>query len=311
MVSLINRVAKPKTKRGKRHLESRESKVIENTKQALFIKGGRTSELITESLKQFYVLKKPNSMMLSKKNILRPFDDSKPLEYLCEKNDSSLIMFGSSSKKRPNSLIVGRTFDNEVIDMFEFGIEALKFMDHFKESKVTCGTKPCLTFNGEPFEIDPEFVRLKCLLTDFFRGETPDNIRLQGIEHVINFTAVEGKVLMRSYKINFESASGRIPNVNLTEIGPSFDLSVRRTKIGSDDLYKKSLKQPKEIKPKKKKNISRDALGSVLGRIHMQKQDLNKLQTRKLNAFKKSRTENLKPLRAPDKKQKRDKPSDD
>lgn len=289
MVSLVNRVVKPKTKRGKRFLENRESKVIENTKQSIFVKGGRTNELVSETLKQFYTLKKPHSMMLAKKNILRPFDDSKPLEYLSEKNDSSLIMFGSSSKKRPNSLTMARTFDNEIIDMFEFEIEVAKMMDQFKESKITLGTKPCLVFNGEPFDIDPEFVRLKCLLTDFFKGETPDNIRLQGIEHVLNFTAVDGKVLMRSFKTKLENSGTKIPNVNLIEIGPSFDLSVRRTKLGSDDLYKKSLKQPKEIAPKKKKNISRDAFGSVLGRIHMQKQDMSKLQTRKLNAFKKNR----------------------
>ncbi len=44
---------KPKTKRGKRFLQNRESKVIENTKQALFVKGGRTNEIITKSLKEF------------------------------------------------------------------------------------------------------------------------------------------------------------------------------------------------------------------------------------------------------------------
>lgn len=70
-----------------------------------------------------------------------------------------------------------------------------------KESKVTVGIKPCLVFNGEPFDIDPEYQRLKCILTDFFKGETPDNIRLQGIEHVLSFTAIDAKVLMRSYKL--------------------------------------------------------------------------------------------------------------
>jgi ribosome production factor 2 len=43
-------------------------------------------------------------------------------------------------------------------------------------------------------------MRLKCLLTDFFRGEQVENIRLQGVEHVIHFTAVDGKVMLRSYK---------------------------------------------------------------------------------------------------------------
>ena len=43
-------------------------------------------------------------------------------------------MFGSSSKKRPNSLVIGRTFDHEVTDMFEWGIENHKFMEDFKVS---------------------------------------------------------------------------------------------------------------------------------------------------------------------------------
>jgi ribosome production factor 2 len=46
-------------------------------------------------------------------------------------------MFGFSSKKRPNSLILGRTFDNEIIDMFEFNIEKLKFMEDFKVKIIT------------------------------------------------------------------------------------------------------------------------------------------------------------------------------
>jgi hypothetical protein len=48
--------SKPKTKRGKRFLQNREPKVIENVKQAMFIKGGRTSEIVTKSLKQFVTL---------------------------------------------------------------------------------------------------------------------------------------------------------------------------------------------------------------------------------------------------------------
>ncbi len=38
------------------------------------------------------------------------------------------------------------------------------------------------------------------ILLDFFRGEQAENIRLQGLEHVLNFTAVDGKVYMRSYR---------------------------------------------------------------------------------------------------------------
>jgi len=40
------------------------------------------------------------------------------------------------------------------------------------------------------------------------------------------------------------------------------------------------------LQPKKKKNISRDAFGTRLGRVHMQKMDLSTLQTRKMKGLK-------------------------
>ena len=45
------------------------------------------------------------------------------------------------------------------------------------------------------------------------------------------------------------------------------------------------------LQPKKKKNISHDAFGTKLGRVHMQKQDLSKLQTRKMKGLRKRKGE--------------------
>lgn len=41
------------------------------------------------------------------------------------------------------------------------------------------------------------------------------------------------------------------------------------------------------LQPKKKKNISHDGFGTRYGRLHMQKQDLSKLQTRKMKGLRK------------------------
>ncbi|KAK2491414.1 hypothetical protein MC885_004371 [Smutsia gigantea] len=57
--------------------------------------------------------------------------------------------------------------------------------------------------------------------------------------------------------------------------------------LASDDLYRLSVKMPKTLKPKKKKNISHDTFGTTYGWIHMQKRDLSKLQTRKMKGLKK------------------------
>lgn len=41
----------------------------------------------------------------------------------------------------------------------------------------------------------------------------------------------------------------------------------------------------------KKKNISHDAFGTTFGRVHMQKQDLSKLRTRKMKGLRKRKAE--------------------
>lgn len=83
----------------------------------------------------------------------------------------------------------------------------------------------------------------------------------------------------------------RIPKIELEEIGPCMDLCVRRTKFASDDLFKQACKKPKELKVKKKKNISKDSLGTTFGNIHIGAQKLNLIQTRKMKGLKKSLTE--------------------
>lgn len=47
-----------------------------------------------------------------------------------------------------------------------------------------------------------------------------------------------------------------------------------------------SIHQPKSIK-----NISYDAFGTKLGRVHMERQDLSRLGTRKMKGLKRNRTE--------------------
>ncbi|XP_060711848.1 ribosome production factor 2 homolog isoform X2 [Hemiscyllium ocellatum] len=261
-------VCKPKTKRAKRFLEKRDPKIIENTKNAMLIKGGNTSETVTQALRDIYSLKKPNAVLYKKKNITRPFEDQ-------------------TSVKRPHNLIIGRMFDYHVLDMVELGIEKFESLRDFKNSKSAEGSKPMLIFAGDAFEIDNDLKRVKNLFIDFFRGPTVPKIRLAGLEIVLHFTAFAGKIFLRSYKVLLKKSGCRIPRIELEEMGPSFNFILRRTHFASDDLYKKSLKQPKALKAKKKKNISQDVFGTTYGRIHMEKQDLSKLQTRKMKGLKK------------------------
>lgn len=83
----------------------------------------------------------------------------------------------------------------------------------------------------------------------------------------------------------------KTPRVELVEIGPRMDLVIRRTKLASNDLFKQATRKPKELKVKKKKNISTDNLGSTHGRIHLGAQKINTIQTRKMKGLRKSISE--------------------
>ncbi|KAM4633208.1 ribosome production factor 2 homolog [Polymixia lowei] len=287
----LDGIIKPKTKRSKRFLESRAPKLTEDVKSAMIMKGGNTSQTVTQALKDIYSLKKPSAVLYKKKNITRPFEDSTSLEFFSKKTDCSLFLFGSHNKKRPHNFIFGRLFDFHVLDMIELGIEKYVSLQDIKNSKCPEGTKPMLVFAGEAFDTDNEHKRLKSLLLDFFRGPTVPAVRLAGLEHVLHFTALDGKIYMRSYRSLLKKSGCRTPRIELEEIGPSFDFVLRRTHLASDDLYKTAHRQPKALKPKKKKNVSHDAFGTKFGRLHMQKQDLSKLQTRKMKGLRKRRGE--------------------
>uniref|UniRef100_A0A1B6EHF1 Ribosome production factor 2 homolog n=1 Tax=Cuerna arida TaxID=1464854 RepID=A0A1B6EHF1_9HEMI len=288
MSTVMQRVVKPITHKGKKALVNREPKLIENSKQCLFIKGKKTSDTARNCLRDLYQLKKPDGIQLNQKNDILPFENITPLEGFTKKYNASLFAFASHNKKRPHNIVLGRMYDDTLLDMIEMGIESYKGLSEFTSEKISLGIKPCLLFAGPQFDQNSDLKRLQNLLIDFLQRETVNAIRLQGLEHVIMFTADEDKVYLRSYRVALKKAGGKTPRVELEEIGPSVDFKLRRTKLASDDLFKLACKRPKALKVKKVKNVTHDAFGTKLGRIHMTRQDVNKLQTRKMKGLKKS-----------------------
>ena len=79
-------------------------------------------------------LKRPHAISFSKKNAIRPFEDTSSLEFWAQKNDASLFLVGQSTKKRPDGMTLVRMYDNRVLDMCEVGVEEFKSMQEFKVS---------------------------------------------------------------------------------------------------------------------------------------------------------------------------------
>ncbi|XP_011703438.1 PREDICTED: ribosome production factor 2 homolog [Wasmannia auropunctata] len=287
----VDRIKKPTTHRGKKAILKKEPKLIENAKEALCLKGNRTSQIVVDIMKDLYDLKKPNAQMMKQKNNILPFEDVTPIEKFASKYDASLFMMALHNKKRPHNLVMGRMYEHMLLDMIEFGVENYKGLKDFKGEKITSGIKPLLIFNGELFESNYEYGRIKNLLVDMFLREEVQKIRLQGLEHVLSFTAVENKILLRSYRILLKKSNMRTPRIELEEIGPRADLVCRRNKFASEDLFKRACKKPKALKAKTKKNISTDTFGTTYGRIHVGAQNIDSIQTRKMKGLKKTISE--------------------
>lgn len=200
-------------------------------------------------------------------------------------------------------------------------LQLLLILDLISQTpKSTPGHKPLMHFASELFDTHPRFMQLKSMLLDFYNGEVIDSICLPGLEHVISvscaptptslnnatanmypnqqkspsedFTAMP-KVHIRTYTIKLLSSGTRVPRVELTPMGPSMDLSLRRHQAADPELLKQALKRPKLKKTdvekglgKKRKNLEVDDMGDLRGRVHVGKQDLGKLQTRKMKGLK-------------------------
>jgi ribosome production factor 2 len=222
---------------------------------------------------------------------------------LCSK---SLLVFGSSSKKRPHTLTLARTFDYKVLDMLELSLdpESFRTMKQFKSSAARpgIGQRPMLLFAGTLFEspVSNEYTAAKSLLTDFFRGDSDAaKIDVEGLGHIICVSAAEPSgdgsnpaVRVRCYRIRTKRSGQKLPRVEVDELGPRMDFRLGRLREADPAVLKEALRRPKGAEEKTRKNISTDGMGDKLGRIHLGKQDLNGLQTRKMKALKRGREEN-------------------
>ncbi|KAL7807852.1 Brix domain-containing protein [Trichoderma gracile] len=299
------RQVKPRNARSKRALEKREPKVNENPKTCLFLRGNNCSQVVQDAMNDLFAMRQPLSKKFTKKNPIHPFEDAASIEFFSEKNDASLFVFGSSQKKRPHAMTLIRTFGHKVLDMLELHLdpETYRSIAQFKTKKFAIGMRPMLLFAGSAFEspVPNEYTLAKSILLDFFKGETSDKIDVEGLQYIISVAAedVAGEgdakpaIRLRVYTISTKRSGQKLPRVEVEEIGPRMDLRVGRMHEPDEAMLKEAMKKPRGIEERTKKNVTMDSMGDKLGRVHLGKQDLSQLQTRKMKGLKRSRDDGV------------------
>ena len=168
-----------------------------------------------------------------------------------------------------------------------------------------------LSFSGSGWEGldeggDKRLGRAKSLLVDFFRGEEVSEIDVEGLQFLISFFASDPqtpssgeetlgpRIHMRCYKLSTSKyPNSKLPRVELQEIGPRADFRIGRIKEPDPGVWKEAMKKSKEQREKITKNVKTDEVGDKMGRIHLGRQDLGALQTRKMKGLKRDRTEDV------------------
>ncbi|EAU38748.1 valyl-tRNA synthetase, mitochondrial precursor [Aspergillus terreus NIH2624] len=293
---------KPKNPRTARILKAKEPQLIEPPKRTLVMHGSKCPTALNTVLKTFHSLTRPNSVLFHKKNEnIHPFENAESLEFLANKNECGIVVFGSSNKKRPNCVTLARIFDSKLLDMCELmllpnpdGEEIAPFNN--LSMQIGVGMRPLLLFAGSAWDdaTSSVHVLLKSMFVDMFKGETSDKIDVEGLQYALMIAAEEPTeglapvVHLRWYKIRTKRSGHKLPRVELDEIGPKFDFKVGRIHEAPRDVMKEALKQGKRPNEevKLKKNIELDPIGDKMGRVHLTKQDLTGLQTRKMKGLK-------------------------
>ena len=319
-MSLPIREIKPKSAKTKRYLDNKGPQVKENDKTTLFLRYSTCSEIVQLVLKDLNRIKEPLTVKFTKKNDKHPFEDATSFEFWADKNDTSLMVYGSHSKKRPHCLTLMRMFGYKVLDMLELLIdpETFRSLSQFKNAKAAVGLKPLLSFSGSAFEspIQNDYTLAKSLLLDLFKGPNTDKVDVEGLKYMIHFSVdeeeqedVKPQIHMRSYLISSRKGQNQnLPKIAVEEMGPRIDFRIGRRQDADPDMLKEAMKKAKttevslrntcaaiyhvtnySIQAKTKKNIETDMVGDKIGRIHTGRQDLSQLQTRKMKGLKRSR----------------------
>jgi ribosome production factor 2 len=176
-------------------------------------------------------------------------------------------------------------------------------------------------FASPLFETLPALVQFKSMLLDFFNGHELGEVHLAGLEHVISITAgplpaqpaassssssavpvseAAGlpTIHFRTSTIRLLHSGTRIPRMELTPMGPNFDFKLRRRQEADSVVLKEAMRRPKLEKKnvekglgKKRKNVETDDMGDKVGKLHLGKQELGKLQVRKMKGLRKFKSD--------------------
>lgn len=228
------------------------------------MRGHRISSTGQTLLDNLAMFRKPFVKTLFSRNqvgLIEPFVDNHDFSYLGEKNNSSISVLVSSTKKRPLRLFGARLYKFKLYDLHEFDVH--DFEPNKCANSVKLGSKPLVIFQGSQWEKSVELKASQNYLADLFGGVKATRVALDHFDHVYIITAystddIDTKIRVELYSMALKkSANGNLPRVELSNIGPNFTLISRKWQLPDPTIRKHALRVSGDRRSAAKpKNIS-------------------------------------------------------
>ncbi|SOV15090.1 nucleolar preribosomal assembly protein,putative [Plasmodium sp. gorilla clade G2] len=179
---------KGKTRKGQLILKRREGVYEEGSKYCLFICSNKRSLILKNFMHDIYNIYKPLTCYMPKAhpNLSNIIDKIDKLVDICIHNNCSFFFSVFSTKKKPSRFIIGRLFNNKILDYYVFNLLSYIPLKLFSLSKeILYDTKPLVLIQGDYFEKNETNRYVKNILFDFFKHKNVESFSKKSIQRLI------------------------------------------------------------------------------------------------------------------------------
>ncbi|ETW36242.1 hypothetical protein PFTANZ_03049 [Plasmodium falciparum Tanzania (2000708)] len=183
-----------KTRKGHLILKKREGVYEESSKYCLFIGSNKRSLILKNFMYDIYSIYKPLTCYMPKahSNLSNIIDKIDKLVDICVHNNCSFFFSVFSTKKKPSRFIIGRLYNNKILDYYVFSLISYIPLKLFPLSKeILYDTKPIVLIQGSYFEQNETNRYVKNILFDFFKHKNVDTFSKKSIQRLIVISAYQ------------------------------------------------------------------------------------------------------------------------
>ncbi|KAI4291159.1 ribosome production factor 2 [Pancytospora philotis] len=197
------------------------------------------------------------------------FKDADATLKLMKKKKAAFFVSSTDEK----TLVLGRAYDSQFLELVKFNVKSMRGSADFPSVAPELYVKYFVLLQGIT---NP---RLENMLVDLFHQRTRA-VCLQGIRYAWVIAQVGGVYTLKFVRV--------LTDHSIEDVGPFFEMTVASEFYCGDDLWKEALGPQKA---KKKVKTEKTATKDVIGKIHLDRQDLSEIQLKKSRGYKHKRAE--------------------